>query len=215
MLKKLLPLFLLIFLCTEGHAAFKVENLSSPKKIGSVSLEETLNKRRSERSFASQEISKDQISELLWAAQGITETTWGFRTAPSAGSCYPIEIYLAKKDGVFHYLPQSNTLEQLKKEDCRPSLVRASLGQNFIGEAPAVFVFAISFDRSVEKFGRRAERYVDMEVGHAAQNLLLEATALGLVACPVGSFWDGALGRSLGLPPDQESRYLIPVGYLR
>ena len=215
MIKKIILLFFVLLLGIPAEAAIKVISLPTPKSVGTISLEETLYRRRSERTFGPHQLTNDQISQLLWATQGITDQTWGFRTAPSSGSCYPLEIYLAKNDGIFHYIPQSGLLEQLDKVDQRLSLVRASLGQAFIGDAPAVFIIAVSFEKSAEKYGRRSERYVHMEAGHAAQNLLLQATALGLNACPVGSFWDNAAARALNLPPDLEPRYLIPVGYAK
>jgi len=189
--------------------------LPTPKTIGPTPFESVLYHRRSERTFGKQELSTEQISQLLWACQGITENTWRFRTAPSSGATYPLEVYVCKKDGVYHYLPESHSLEQTKKVDVRPALVRASLGQAFVGEAPAVFVIAADFDRTREKYGNRAERYVPMEAGHAAQNLLLQAVALGLVGCPVGAFWDDALVRSLELPFQHEPLYMIPIGFAK
>lgn len=212
----LLLLLLSIFLCSGAWAISRnIQRLPDPKYRGTLTLEESLAHRRSERSFKNAGLTNEQIGQLLWAAQGITEQTWGFRTAPSAGSTYPLEIYLVKKDGVYHYLPLTHSLEQLKDIDCRPSLTRASLGQNFIGEAPIVIVIAADFERTEAKYGARAQRYVHLEAGHAAENVLLQAVALGLAAVPVGSFWDDVVKAVLDLPYVHDPLYLIPVGYVK
>jgi SagB-type dehydrogenase family enzyme len=212
----LLLLLLSIFLCSGAWAISRnIQRLPDPKYKGTLTLEESLAHRRSERSFRDAQLTNEQIAQLLWAAQGITERTWGFRTAPSSGSTYPLEVYLVKRDGVYHYLPLTHSLEQIKDIDCRPSLTRASLGQNFIGEAPIVIVIAADFERTEAKYGARAQRYVQMEAGHAAENILLQAVALGLAAVPVGSFWDDVVKAVLDLPYVHDPLYLIPVGYVK
>jgi SagB-type dehydrogenase family enzyme len=212
----LLLLLLSIFLCSGAWAISRnIQRLPDPKYKGTLTLEESLAHRRSERSFRDASLTNEQIAQLLWAAQGITERTWGFRTAPSSGSTYPLEVYLVKRDGVYHYLPLTHSLEQIKDIDCRPSLTRASLGQNFIGEAPIVIVIAADFERTEAKYGARAQRYVHLEAGHAAENVLLQAVALGLAAVPVGSFWDDVVKAVLDLPYVHDPLYLIPVGYVK
>jgi len=186
-----------------------------PKTVGKMTLEESLYHRRSEYSFATAYLSSEQISQLLWAAQGITDPNWGFRTAPSAGSAYPLELYLVKPEGVYHYTPNSHTLELHIKGDKRPSLVRASLGQGFIGDASVCIIITAVYDRTREKYGLRTDRYVQMEAGHAAQNILLQATAMGLGATPVGSFWDDVIMSTLELPYGYDPLYIIPVGYIK
>jgi len=196
-------------------SAKEIITLPLPKTIGEMSLEEALYHRRSEMAYDKADLNAKQVSQLLWATQGITEPTWQFRTAPSAGAVYPLEIYIVKPEGVYHYTPRSHSLELHLKGDKRPSLVRASLGQNFIGDAAVSIVITAVFDRTREKFGLRSERYVIMEAGHAAQNLLLQATAMGLGAVPVGSFWDDVVIATLDLPWGQDPLYIIPVGYLK
>lgn len=213
MLKKaLIPLalFCLVF----PVYANEIIRLPMPKTVGKMTLEESLYNRRSEMNYVKGTLSNEQISQLLWAAQGITDPNWGFRTAPSAGAVYPLEIYLVKPEGVYHYLPRSHSLELVTKGDKRLSLVRASLGQNFIGDASIDIVIAAEFDRSRDKFGLRTDRYVHMEAGHAAQNILLQAVAMGLGAIPVGSFWDDVVVATLELPYGHDPLYIIPVGYV-
>jgi SagB-type dehydrogenase family enzyme len=189
--------------------------LPAPRRDSEVSLEEALAKRRSVREFAGEPLSEQDLSQLLWAAQGIT-ADWGGRTAPSAGALYPLELYVVTAEGVFHHDPETRRQQRVADEDRRPALHRAALEQNEILEAPAVVVIAAVYARTSKKYGReRSPRYVHMEAGHAAQNLLLQATALGLVAVPMGAFEDAAVRHALELPADHEPLYLIPVGWPR
>ncbi|MFH2076696.1 MAG: SagB/ThcOx family dehydrogenase, partial [Pseudomonadota bacterium] len=151
-----------------------VINLPSPAQKGKMSLEEALKKRESVRSFSSDPLTKEDLSQLLWAVQGITRN-WGARTAPSAGALFPLEIYVVLKEGFFRYSPKGHNLVRIMQQDLRNTLSKAALGQNCIGEAPAVFVIAAVYERTSRKYGNRAERYVKMEAGHAGQNLLLQA----------------------------------------
>lgn len=192
----------------------KEMNLPAPKLFGKVSLEETLNRRRSTRSFKPDLIKLEELSQLLWAAQGITEKTWGWRTAPSAGAIYPLEVYFANKDGVFHYIPKNHKIKKITDGDKRPNLTRGALGQTFINEAPLCIILAGVYERTRPKYGEaRGVRYVHIEAGHAAQNILLQAEALGLGAVPIGAFWDDVIQTSLNIPRDHVPLYLIPVGH--
>lgn len=187
--------------------------LPEPKTSGTVSLEDALQSRRSRRDFTSQELDPSEISQLLWAAQGITDPR-GFRTAPSAGALYPLELYIVTVDGVFHYLPQKHALEVIRGGDHRTALHDAALGQDPILEAPLVLVIAAVYERTQAKYGsERSPRYVHLEAGHAAQNVLLQATALDLGAVPIGAFYDADVQAVLGLPEDHEPLYLIPIGH--
>jgi SagB-type dehydrogenase family enzyme len=177
-----------------------------------MSVEEALARRRSVRSFAARDLTEEQISQLAWAAQGVTEPRMGLRTAPSAGALYPLEIYLVKKDGVFHYIPEGHELAQISSADVRGRLAEAALGQSSVREAPLDIVIAAVYERTSSKYGSRAERYVHIEAGHAAQNLHLQAVALGLASVPVGAFDDNAVSKTLGLPPEERPLYIIPVG---
>ncbi|MBU2026387.1 MAG: SagB/ThcOx family dehydrogenase [Proteobacteria bacterium] len=191
-----------------------VINLPSPAQKGKMSLEEALKKRESVRSFSSDPLTKEDLSQLLWAVQGITRN-WGARTAPSAGALFPLEIYVVLKEGFFRYSPKGHNLVRIMQQDLRNTLSKAALGQNCIGEAPAVFVIAAVYERTSRKYGNRAERYVKMEAGHAGQNLLLQAVSLGLGAVPVGAFQDEQVRQALHLPVNHEPLYLIPVGWKR
>ncbi len=189
--------------------------LPKPVREGRMLLEEAIARRRSVREFRREALTVQELSQLLWAAQGITHRE-GLRAAPSAGALYPLELYVATPDGFFHYEPQPHRLRRRAGGDLRPAICRAALEQDAIREAPAVFVIAAVYERTAGKYGEgRSPRYVHIEVGHAAQNLLLEAVALGLGGVPIGAFYDTELHQALSLPREERPLYLIPVGHPR
>jgi SagB-type dehydrogenase family enzyme len=192
------------------------EVIALPKPVlkDGISVEEALSRRDSVRSFSAKALTDKQISQLLWSAQGKTRR-WGGRTAPSAGALYPLELYIATPDGVYRYNPDAHQLILHLKENVSIPLTRAALGQGCVREAPAVIIIAAVYERTTCKYGERGERYVAIEVGHAAENILLQAVSLGLGAVPVGAFSDRQLQEVLHLPPDHEPLYLIPVGHRR
>jgi SagB-type dehydrogenase family enzyme len=182
---------------------------------GSISLEQALQRRRTAREFSSEPLSMEQISKLLWAAQGVTDPS-GRRTAPSAGATIPLELYLVTHEGFFHYVPADHGLRPVTVEDLRRELCAVALEQEFILEAPATIVFTAVFNRTEQRYGRvRSPRYIHIEVGHAAQNILLQAVALDLGAVPVGAYEDERVQQVLSLPPDHVPLYMVTVGHLR
>ncbi|PWH18791.1 MAG: nitroreductase [Anaerolineae bacterium] len=186
--------------------------LPPPRLQGTLSLEETLAKRRSVRQFRPDPLSAEQLSQLCWALQGITHLS-GFRTAPSAGALYPLEIYVLLPQGMYHYHPQTHTLTRWREGDLRSALHAVALRQDAILQAAAVFVITAVYERTEDKYGKqRSPRYVHMEVGHAAQNFLLQAVALGLGSVPIGAFYDQGVQEALQLPADHQPLYLLPVG---
>jgi SagB-type dehydrogenase family enzyme len=189
----------------------KVVQLPEPTSDGGMSVEAALAKRESARHFTSAPLGLSQISQVLWAAQGITRN-WGGRTAPSAGALYPLELYLALPDGFFHYIPHNHQLLRVSDHDFIDDLAAVALGQQCIRESPAVIVIAAVYKRIEQKYGQRGERYVKVEAGHAAQNILLQAVSQGIGAVPVGAFYDEDVRKVLSLPPDHEPLYLIPLG---
>ncbi|HLB16500.1 MAG TPA: SagB/ThcOx family dehydrogenase [Burkholderiales bacterium] len=187
--------------------------LPPPKEAGGASLADALGRRRSVRDFAPRELTWSEIGQLLWAAQGITDRTFGLRAAPSAGALYPLEIDSVTRSGVFRYQPGSHTLVRREPHDVRPGLARAALDQESVAAAPCVFAISVVPARTMHRYGHRGTRYVHMEAGHAAQNLLLQAQALGLVGAPVGAFDDEAVARALRAASGEEPLYLVPVGW--
>jgi len=194
--------------------------LPAPLLKGEVSLEEAVSRRRSRRGFKATPLTLEQLSQVLWAAQGIT-SPGGLRAAPSAGALYALELYVAVGGreagglaaGVYHYDPLSHALERTLEGDVRPTLARLAVGQTFIAEAPLALVITAEYERISQRYGDRAARYVHMEVGHAAQNVYLQAEALGLGTVVVGSFQDEAVSQALSLPAQHRPLYIMPVGY--
>jgi len=186
--------------------------LPEPKFKGEFTLEEILKKRRTCREFLKdKKLTLEQISQLLWATYGITEKRYSLKTAPSAGARYPLDIYVAKEDGVFKYVPEEHALIEILKEDIREKIAIACYDQDFIADAPCVFIFYAIYERTTSRYGERGIRYVHFDLGHAAQNLLLQAEALSLGACPVGAFNDSEIKKILKVKG--EPLYIVPVGY--
>jgi len=193
----------------------EVRELAKPSLKGTMSVEEALAARRSVRAYADRPLSDEQLAQILWAAQGITEKERGLRTAPSAGALYPIEVYVFLGDGVWHYVPQSHTLTLHVKGDQRDALSKAALGQGSVRTNGAVVLIAADYARTTSKYGDRAKQFVHVEVGCVCQSVLLEATALGIVGVPVGAFSDADVKRVAALPDEQTPQLLIPLGYPR
>jgi SagB-type dehydrogenase family enzyme len=199
-------------------SAMKTIRLPAPNAKGATSLEETLLKRRSVRAYSQEPLTIEEVSQLLWAAQGITEGTQGLRTAPSAGALYPLEIYviagsisgLAK--GIYKYRPQEHGLVKVADSDARRELSRAALEQESVRDAPAVLVFSAVIERTAIKYRTRAARYVYMEAGHAAQNVFLQAAALNLGTVTVGAFYDEDVKKVIGMDARESALYIMPVG---
>ena len=186
--------------------------LPAARATGSMSLEEAIAQRRSIREFSSRSPSDEQLGQLLWAAQGVTDPVRGLRAAPSAGALYPLEVYVARADGLYHYEPRAHGLRRVDARDARGAIGRAAFDQAAVVHAPVVLAIVGVVARTRAKYGERAERYVALEAGHAAENVLLEATALGLAAVPVGAFDDDQLRDALGLGSDATPLYVVPVG---
>lgn len=209
--------FLVLFL---GETAWAQERISlpQPKMTGEMSVEEAIFRRRSIRTFQDEALTLSELSQVLFAAQGITEKTRGFRTAPSAGALYPLELYavVGKVEGiapgVYRYHPEEHAIERVLEGDKRVELFRSALYQESIQEAPVTLVFTAIYERTTRRYGERGIRYVHMEAGHAAQNVYLEAQALGLGTVAIGAFQDEEVAQILRLPRNEMPLYLLPVG---
>lgn len=191
--------------------------LPEPRYDSEVSIEETLLKRRSVRSYTDEPLTLEEVSQLLWSAQGIT-ADWGGRTAPSAGATYPLETYLVVGDvsglgrGVHKYRPREHELRRVLDGDRRAELAAAALGQSWVRAGAVDIVLTALYERTTRRYGERGIRYVHMEVGHAAQNVYLQAVALGLGTVVIGAFHDSQVKRILNLPDDEHPLYIMPVG---
>ncbi|MGA1824989.1 MAG: SagB/ThcOx family dehydrogenase [bacterium] len=191
--------------------------LPTPTFDSNTSIEKALLKRRSGREYMDEALTIEEISQLLWAAQGITEPPF-YKTAPSAGALYPLELYVVVgnvKDlssGIYKYAPEGHELSLLLKGDTRKKIYEAALRQSPIRNAPAIIVFSAVFSKTRKKYGERGDKYVYMEAGHAAQNICLQAVSLNLGAVVIGAFIDKDLKEILYIRKNAEPLYLIPVG---
>jgi SagB-type dehydrogenase family enzyme len=191
--------------------------LPEPDYRGEISVEEAILERRSSRNYKDESLTLKEVSQLLWAAQGITGKDGFKRAAPSAGATYPLEVFLIAgevKDlpaGIYRYKTQEHWLLRIVEEDARKKLAEAALGQNFIEDAPLSIVFTAVYERTTSRYGERGIRYVHMEGGHTAQNIYLECESLGLGTVVVGAFRDEEVKAILNL--EQEvPLYIMPVG---
>jgi SagB-type dehydrogenase family enzyme len=187
--------------------------LPAPELFGKVSLEEAIVKRRSVRQFRTQTLSREAIAQLMWAAQGVTDPLKGLRSAPSAGALYPIDLYLASSDGLFRYHARTHSLEQFVENDVRPSLAVSAFNQDSIAQAAITIIIVADYTKVKDHDGERGVRYTDMECGHIAQNIQLQAVVLGLASVPIGAFQTTDISATLELPSALEAVYLLPVGY--
>ena len=193
----------------------KIIKLPAVKISRVLSVEEAISKRRSRRRFKARPLGQRELSHLLWAGQGIT-SRGGFRAAPSAGATFPLTIYVVIGNvegipaGLYRYRPDSHSLEVLSKGDLRKDLSQRAFGQAMIAEAPVSIVISADYSRTTGRYGQRGRRYVDMEVGHAGQNIYLECEVLGLGTCAVGAFNDKSVKELLGIV--EEPLYIMPIG---
>jgi SagB-type dehydrogenase family enzyme len=199
------------------HESMNIIRLSEPRRASGVSVESALQRRRSVREYRPEPLTLAEISQLLWAAQGVV-TADGKRTAPSAGGTYPLETYLVAGQvtgfapGVYHYRPVQHELGELVSGDLRPELAAISMNQECVRTSAVSILFATVVARTAAKYGASAAGYVDMEAGHAAQNLALQAVALDLGTVMIGAFDEAALVNLLQLPAEHRPRYYAAVG---
>jgi SagB-type dehydrogenase family enzyme len=200
--------------------------LPSPINRGSVSVEEALWRRRSHRLFLKDAITSLNISQILWAAYGVTKpvtrsllTRGGLRAAPSAGATYPLEIYALIgniediEPGVYKYIPQTHEIVGVIKNDIKKELSIAAQNQEMISVAPACLLFSAVVSRMTKRYGDRGhKRYLGMDLGHSAQNVYLQAEALNLGTCAIGAFNDAEVKKVMQLPDEEEPLYIMPIG---
>ncbi|RCV65693.1 Nitroreductase [Methanophagales archaeon] len=191
--------------------------LSEPCNTSNTSVETALSQRRSIRTYSGDALTIEEVSQLLWAAQGIT-APWGGRTAPSAGALYPIELYLVVGDvegvnkGVYRYRPEEHDLEKVTDGDIRAELADAALGQECVRDGAIAIVFTAVYERTTGKYGERGIRYAHMEAGHAAQNVYLQAVSLDLGTVAIGAFNDTKVAKIVNLGERENPLCIMPVG---
>ena len=197
--------------------------LSNPSFDGPISLEKAIKGRRTVRSFSSTKMTEPQCSQLLWAAQGITEDRGYKRSAPSAGALYPMDVYAAVgkdavngvEEGVYHYNPTDHVVTRILKQDIRKDVARASLEQMWMAHAPMIIVITSEYSRIIVKYRERGIAYAIMEAGHISQNIFLQSVALGLSAGIVGAFQEEKIIQCMGIPRQHIPLIIMPIGYER
>jgi SagB-type dehydrogenase family enzyme len=195
--------------------------LPEPRMKGGLSIEEVIQTRRSRRSYTDEPVLLSDISQLCWAAQGVTEAKIGFRAAPSAGALYPLELFLVVGNsdlasGVYHYYCRDHSLEQVKKGDYRKELREASLGQEWVENGALDFVITALYNRTMVKYGERGrDRYVPMEAGHVAENIYMQAESLCLGTVSIGAFSDDQVQEIISAPSEYVPLYVMPIGHVK
>ncbi|GAY26130.1 nitroreductase [Desulfurococcaceae archaeon AG1] len=199
-------------------------DLPAPMLDGDVSVESALANRRSIREYLDEPLTLDELSQILWASYGVSETIYGFKTTPSAGATYPLNIYAviyprgvitpegkALAEGSYIYEPHSHRLRLVRAGDLSSELYRVCVNQEWVLKAKAVLVFTAVYERTTRRYGERGIRYVWIEVGHAGQNVYLQATSLGLATVAIGAFYDDELRKLIGAGDDEHPLYVMPV----
>ena len=206
---------------TEAGSPANESTIALPEPVydGDTSVEEALLARRSVRDYSGKSVTLQQLSQLLWAAQGITDPD-GKRTAPSAGGLYPLEVYTVignvegAEPGVYKYRPANHELAKVVNGDMREALSGAALDQIWVSQAALDIVITAVYARTTGKYGDRGKTYVHMEAGHAAENTCLQAVALKLGTVTIGAFEDDKVKNVLHCPEDEVPLYILPVGNL-
>ena len=199
--------------------------LPLPKFASGVSIEQSLAWRRSIRDYKDEPITIVNLSILLWSAQGVNELKYGFRTTPSAGGTYPLEVYaIISSRGVMiddaTYLPagsykydhRDHSITMVKDGDLSEELSNASLNQEWVRKAPVNLVICADYVRITRVYGERGDRYVHMEDGHVGQNLYLMVAALHLGTVVIGAFSDDQVKTVVGSQGSEQPLYVQPVG---
>jgi SagB-type dehydrogenase family enzyme len=198
-------------------------NLPTPNTYGNLSVEKAIKQRRTVRSFADKPLTIDQLSQILWAAQGVTNEGGLKRAAPSGGALYPIDVYAAVgkngvqglAQGVYLYDPPRHSIRKIVVTDQREDAAVAALKQMWMATAPVILVLTAEYSRITIKYGRRGKRYAMIEVGHIGQNIFLQCEALGLAAGIVGAFDDKDVASAINAKNDHEPLIMMPVGWER
>jgi SagB-type dehydrogenase family enzyme len=197
-------------------------SLPAPQLTGNLSVEVAIENRRSVRHYSNQSVTLDNVSQILWSAQGITNTQYQLRAAPSAGQVYPLEVYVIAgpnvsglQEGVYQYEPSNNTLEMFMNGDLRSDLSNIADGQLWVKQAPLDILITGDNQKMIDKYPDKdlSTRFVDLEAGHAGENIYLQAESLGLVTVSLGSFDSNQLSQKFELPSNETPLYIFPIGH--
>lgn len=194
--------------------------LPKPNCDGEISIENAILNRRSIRDYLNEPLILTDVSQLLWAAQGLTESG-GYRAAPSGGALYPLEVYLVAGNvtgllkGIYRYRPLGHEMIKVADGDMRNELASAALEQGCVRRGAVSIVISAVYERMTRKYGQRGGQYVHMEVGHVAQNIYLQAISLNLGTVVVGAFYDDEVKTVLKMPEEEHPLCIMPVGRIK
>ncbi len=206
-----------------NRVIISIIDLPSPVLTGNLSVEEAIQNRRSVRIFSNDSVSLGNVSQILWAAQGITDQQNNLRAAPSAGQVYPLELYVivgtngvsGLPEGVYHYVPSNNTLEKIMNGDLRNDLSTIANGQPWVKQAPIDMLITGDYLKMIDKYNDKdmSTRFVNLEAGHVGENIYLQSESLGLVTVSIGSFNENQLVTRFNLPTNETPIYIFPIGH--
>lgn len=206
----------------DATALASLTALPPPVRTGSMALEAALQRRRSLRQFADTPLRLAELGQLLWATQGVTDAA-GHRTVPSAGALYPLALYVVAgavqglPAGLYRYEPAGHGLLGAARPagDVRTAVTATAARQGWLQQAPALLLITAQPESVQRRYRDRADRFIALEAGAAAQSLLLQAEALGLGGTLVGAVDEPALRAALGLPGGLQLLAIVPVGHPR
>lgn len=178
----------------------------------SLSVVEALATRHSVRTYSSRELTNQELSNLCWAACGVSRNN-DFRTSPTARNSKEIRLYVFTTKGVYEYLPVENILKEITKGDHRRLVAGGkTFSQDFVLEAPVSLVMVVD----LEKLGGQDERSVMMgcvDAGNASENVNLYCQSVGLCTVPRATMDIEGIRTLLGLTDKQIPVMNNPVGY--
>ncbi|TYB31682.1 MAG: SagB/ThcOx family dehydrogenase [Candidatus Mcinerneyibacterium aminivorans] len=213
--------FLLLIVCGFFLLDLNAENLQiklpEPIKKSNVSIEKALENRRSIRSYSSMPVNLEELSQLLWAAQGVTNRK-GFRTAPSAGALYPLKLYVVVENvknlekGIYMYKPEGHKLIKIKSNTNIEKIYKGALNQQSIKDASVNIIFGADFSVTDKKYRKRGKQYVYQETGHAAQNIYLQSESLNIGTVVVGAFYEEQIKKAAGMGDNETPICIMPAG---
>lgn len=204
-MKKFCVLIFVLFAC--NCVIGQTIELPAPQKTGGMPLMEALAKRVTVRAFDTQDISMQQLSNLLWASNGVSRPD-GKRTAPSANNKQEIDIYVLLKIGAYIYDAQNHKLNLVILEDLRSQ----TTDQQF-ADAPVQLIFIADLSKRGENSEEGKLRTANIDCGYISQNTYLYCTSEGLVTGARGSVNRDVLISKLNLRPDQRILLAHSVGY--
>ena len=187
--------------------------LPAPNTQGTISVESAIKHRRSIRDFTDKQLTLDQVGQLAWAAQGVTDEQESLRAAPSAGAIYPMQLHIVIPGGAYKYNPPDHSITKTIFEDIRADLTAAALDQQAVAKSQCIFIISGSSKKVEAKYSGKGQSFMLIEAGHIAQNIQLQAVAMGLGSTPLGSFDIKKVWRTCKLDLEQKPVYIIPIGY--